>query len=75
MTRANVCMKISEYPLGTAYGILVLGKCVNAQFHQNLPLVKQLTACGKLLSREMGFPSMWYMRPAKHQISLRICAV
>ena len=27
------------------------------------------------LSRDMGFPSMWYVRPAKAQTSLRIRAV
>ena len=27
------------------------------------------------MSRGMGFPTMWYVRPAKPQISLRICAV
>ena len=27
------------------------------------------------MSRGMGFPTMWYVRPAKTQISLRICAV
>ena len=26
------------------------------------------------LSRDMGFPTMWFVRPAKPQISLRICA-
>ena len=27
------------------------------------------------MSRGMGFPTMWFVRPAKPQISLRICAV
>ena len=27
------------------------------------------------MSRDMIFPTMWYVRPAKAQISLRICAV
>ena len=27
------------------------------------------------MSHGMGFPTMWYVRPAKPQISLRICAV
>ena len=27
------------------------------------------------MSRDMRFPTMWYVRPAKPQISLRICAV
>ena len=27
------------------------------------------------LSRDMRFPTMWYMRPAKARTSLRICAV
>ena len=27
------------------------------------------------LSRDMRFPTMWYVGPAKHQISLRICTV
>ena len=27
------------------------------------------------ISRDMRFPTMWYMRPAKAQTSLRICAV
>ena len=27
------------------------------------------------MSNGMGFPTMWYVRPAKPQISLRICAV
>ena len=27
------------------------------------------------LSRDMRFPTMWYVRPAKAQTSLRICAV
>ena len=27
------------------------------------------------MSRDMKFPTMWYMRPAKSQISLRIRAV
>ena len=31
---------------------------------------------GKLeMSQRMRFPTMWYVRPAKPQISLRICAV
>ena len=29
----------------------------------------------ELLSRHMRFPTMWYVRPVKPQISLRICAV
>ena len=28
-----------------------------------------------IISRDMGFPTMWYVRPAKPQISLRIRAV
>ena len=28
-----------------------------------------------LMSRDMIFPTMWYVRPAKAKISLRICAV
>ena len=28
-----------------------------------------------LMSRDMRFPTMWYERPLKPQISLRICAV
>ena len=27
------------------------------------------------MSRSMRFPTMWYVQPAKAQISLRICAV
>ena len=27
------------------------------------------------MSRDMRFPTMWYVRPAKAQTSLRICAV
>ena len=27
------------------------------------------------LSRDMRFPTMWYVRPAKAKTSLRICAV
>ena len=30
--------------------------------------------CQNHMSRSMGFPTMWYVRPAKPQISLRICA-
>ena len=30
---------------------------------------------GSYLSRVMAFPTMWYVRPAKPQISLRICTV
>ena len=29
----------------------------------------------RYLSRDMGFQTMWYVPPAKPQISLRICAV
>ena len=29
----------------------------------------------KIVSRNMSFPTMWYVRPAKPQISLRIRAV
>ena len=29
----------------------------------------------RYLSHDMGFQTMWYVRPAKPQISLRICAV
>ena len=29
----------------------------------------------KQMSRGMRFPTMWYVRPAKAQTSLRICAV
>ena len=37
---------------------------------------KTLVFGGNLnLSRGMRFPTMWYIRPAKPQISLRICAV
>ena len=28
-----------------------------------------------ILSHYMRFPTMWYVRPAKAQISLRICAI
>ena len=30
---------------------------------------------GNYMSRAMRFPAMWYVRPAKPQISLRICVV
>ena len=31
--------------------------------------------CNKFMSRDMRFPTMWYVGPAKPQISLRICTV
>ena len=35
-------------------------------------LISQLFTC---MNRSMKFPTMWYVRPAKPKISLRICAV
>ena len=35
----------------------------------------QMTKMHHNLSHDMGFPTMWYVRPAKPQISLRIRAV
>ena len=45
---------------------------------QNAPLgafCNTLTFIKRQLSRGMGFPTMWYVRPPKPQISLRIRAV
>ena len=36
---------------------------------------ERLEPSGRQLSRDMRFPTMWYVRPAKAQTSLRICAV
>ena len=35
----------------------------------------KLLKCQIQLSRDMRFPTMWYVRPAKPQISLHICTV
>ena len=35
---------------------------------------KKLEDFTKYMSYGMRFPTMWYMQPAKPQISLRICA-
>ena len=37
--------------------------------------VEQVRKIHKYLSHDIRFPTMWYVRPAKAQISLRICAV
>ena len=37
------------------------------------PTFNAIKSC-EYLSRDMRFPTMWYMRPAKAQTSLRICA-
>ena len=45
------------------------------------PSIKQLLKCAELfynktlLSHDMRFPTIWYVQPAKPQISLRIRAV
>ena len=39
-----------------------------AKFLFGLPWIQKMSQC-------MRFPTMWYVRPAKPQISLRICAV
>ena len=37
--------------------------------------IRNKTTCAGLhMSRDMGFPTMWYLRPAKAQTSLRIRA-
>ena len=38
-------------------------------------LSKLWSSDSKNMSRDMGFPTIWYMRPAKAQTSLRICPV
>ena len=42
---------------------------------QTAPLNEQSDLGLHYLSRDMRSPAMWYVRPAKPQISLRICAV
>ena len=41
----------------------------------NCPWLALYQCCQNQKSRGMRFPTMWYVRPAKPQISLRICAV
>ena len=60
-----------------------LGRC-SAQSRNSSDKVRicQNCTCTKLewfgenacMSRDMRFPTMWHVRPAKAQISLRICA-
>ena len=38
-------------------------------------LLPTCSSCDDKMSWDMRFPTMWYVRPAKPQISLRICAV
>ena len=43
--------------------------------HAKLPSMQRVKGLKKYLSRNMRFPTMWYVRPAKALTSLRICAV
>ena len=59
------------YNIVSLYLKSFIARCsVHFSSHQyNVDLVE------KILSRGMGFPTMWYVRPAKPQISLHIRAV
>ena len=55
---------------------------VCATGHVEMPLQRNLhhehailSRCTYNVSRDMRFPTMWYVRPAKAQTSLRLCAV
>ena len=47
---------------------------ISAKFSQGRG-IRGLLVYSKCMSRGMGFPTMWYVRPAEPQISLRIRAV
>ena len=56
----------------------------NGQFHleitpmfrsTELPMLRILIEVRQYMSHNMRFPTMWYVRPAEPQISLRICTV
>ena len=54
---------------------LIMNFTINKQKY--IPFSKQLSKCisepeQQLLNRDMTFPTMWYVRPAKTQINLRI---
>ena len=52
--------------LAQSYHIAVYGKGKLLHFNNN---------DSSNMSRDMRFPTMWYVRPAKAQTSLRICPV
>ena len=63
---------LSEYP---PYECSMFGDVVFMRCHQNLVYDDNAGHCRYHMSRNMRFPTMWYVRPAKPQISLRICPV
>ena len=56
-----------------SHGIVFLNFCGNS-IYLSPCLVRHLLFCYEM-SRDMRFPTLWYVRPAKPQISLHICAV
>ena len=60
---------IPLYPLGMLFeGKSIIVVSAYKIYHNN-------HVYDKYLSQRMRFPTMWYVRPAKPQISLPICAV
>ena len=53
-----------------------LSSCeIRSEFPKYFKELQPLTVSQIKLSRDMRFPTMWYVRPAKAQTSLRIRAV
>ena len=50
--------------------VKILSQNYGSYKHENISKRKQID-----LSRDMRFTTMWYVRPAKAQTSLRICTV
>ena len=54
------------------------GVLMSGAFRKGVKFIKRVAVSEAIvehMSRDMRFPTMWYMRPVKPQISLRIRAV
>ena len=56
-------------------GSLLCGVVLGVLFSLSIIFLRKRELVALHFSRDMRFPTMWYVRPAKLQISLRICAV
>ena len=56
-------------------GIIKYEKLLSVPLNILAVYLSHMGAAMAQMSRDMGFPTMWYVQPAKPQISLHICAV
>ena len=74
-------LSIIEWPLKTGFTVyrnlsnLQGGFCIQTKWQSELKTYQKQAGAKTYLSQCVRFPTMWYVRPAKAQISLRIRAV